>query len=582
MTDIPAGPPVSPTPPLPPAPSLPPQPYQGPGGAAPIEVGFAGPAAQRRLTVLIRLILVIPQFIVLYVLAIAADFVLLIGWFGALFTGALPQFAADFLTGVLRWQARVNAYLLLLTDQYPPFSFDDADYPVRVAAQPGPLNRLAVLFRIFLAFPAAIVVGVLAYGMETIALFVIWLIVLITGRMSDSLHAAMSAVLRYTIRYIGYFYMLTSEYPGGLFGDQPPPGGLPGTAPYPAGSPAAGARYPPAAGYPSAAGYPPAPAQPPAGDDQQFSGAEGYQQASGTGPEPASGTGPTPGWSQPTPGGGQPAPGWSQPTPGRGEPTPGWGEPTLPGSTVPAGTPTPPQGAPSSRYGTPPPPYGTPPPTAYGTPPPAYGTPPAPYGMQPAAYGMQPGTGYGIPAAVSTADWTVPGSPPWRLAMPQAARRLVTLFIVLGMVFTVGYIAVLAVFGIAGSGVVGRADALARTNVAFGRLNTSMNTFGSQTTACRTSSHPLRCITRADQQASQAFGTFAQAEGAIGMPAGSPQAAASQLIGGATRAQHIFQQLAASTSITQYEQTLSAANLQQVLNQIEQSYRRLQTTLENG
>lgn len=575
MTDIPAGPPVSPTPPLPPAPSLPPQPYQGPGGAAPIEVGFAGPAAQRRLTVLIRLILVIPQFIVLYVLAIAADFVLLIGWFGALFTGALPQFAADFLTGVLRWQARVSAYLLLLTDQYPPFSFDDADYPVRVAAQPGPLNRLAVLFRIFLAFPAAIVVGVLAYGLETIALFVIWLIVLITGRMPGSLHAAMSAVLRYTIRYTGYFYMLTSEYPGGLFGDQPPPWGLPGTAPYPAGSPAAGAGYPPAAGYPSAAGYPPAPAQPPAGDDQQFSGAEGYQQASGTGPEPASGTGPTSGW---------------------GQPEPGWGQPTPPGSTMPAGTPTPPQGTPSSPYGTPPPPYGTPsspygtsptaygmPTAAHGTPMPPYGTPRPAYGTPAAAYGMQPGPGYGTPTAVSTADWSVPGGPPWRLVLPQAARRLVTLFIVLGVVFSVGYIVVLAVVvGIAGSGVVGRADALARTNVAFGRLNTSMNTFGSQSTACRTSSHPLRCITKADQQASQAFGTFAQAQGAIGMPAGSPQAAASQLIGGATRAQHIFQQLAASTSITQYEQTLSAANLQQVLNQIEQSYRRLQTTLENG
>ena len=122
MTDIPAGPPVSPTPPLPPAPPPPPQPYQGNGGAAPIEVGFEGPAAQRRLTVLFRLILAIPQFIVLYALGIAAEVVGIIGWFGALFTGALPQFAADFLAGVLRWEARVFAYTALLTDQYPPFS----------------------------------------------------------------------------------------------------------------------------------------------------------------------------------------------------------------------------------------------------------------------------------------------------------------------------------------------------------------------------------------------------------------------------------------------------------------------------
>ena len=235
MTDIPAGPPVSPPPPLPPAPPLPPQTYQGPSGAAPIEVGFAGPAPQRRLTVLVRGILAIPHLVVLYVL----------------FTGTLPQFAADFLSGVLRWQARVAAYLLLLTDQYPPFSLADADYAARVAVRPGPLNRLAVLFRIILIIPAAIVVGLLAYGLETITLFVVWLIVLITGRMPGSLHDAISAVLRYTIRYTGYFFLLTSEYPRGLFGDQPVPGGLPGAAPD------AAEGYPAAAGFSSAAGSAP-------------------------------------------------------------------------------------------------------------------------------------------------------------------------------------------------------------------------------------------------------------------------------------------------------------------------------------
>jgi hypothetical protein len=241
---MPAGPPTSP---LPPAPPLPPEPYRGPGGAVPIEVGFGGPAEQRRLTVLFRLILAIPQLIVLYVIQIAAEIVAIIGWFAALFTGNLPQFAADFLTGALRWQARVYAYLSLLTDQYPPFSLDDADYPVRVATSPGPLNRLAVLFRIILIIPAEIVVGVLAYGLYTFAMLVIWLIVLITGKMPAPLHDAISATLRYTLRFYGYFVMLTSEYPRGLFGDKPVAGGQPGAGPYPAG------------GYPASAGYPQSP-----------------------------------------------------------------------------------------------------------------------------------------------------------------------------------------------------------------------------------------------------------------------------------------------------------------------------------
>ena len=241
-----------------------PQPYQQPGGAMPIEVGFAGPAPQRRVTVLFRIFMAIPQIFVLYILAIAAEFVAIIGWFGALFTGRLPEFAADFLSGVLRWQARVNAYALLLTDQYPPFALEDADYPVRVVTGHGQLNRLAVFFRLILAIPAAIVVGVLTYGTYTIVLFVTWLIVLITGRMPESLHFAISAVLRYSLRYTGYLLLLTAEYPSGLFGDQPGPGDLTGTAPYPAagGYPQAGPGYPAAPGYPSAAGFPPSPAQP--------------------------------------------------------------------------------------------------------------------------------------------------------------------------------------------------------------------------------------------------------------------------------------------------------------------------------
>jgi Domain of unknown function (DUF4389) len=60
---------------------------------APVLVAFAGPAPQSRLTVLVRLILAIPQFVVVWLLGIAAMVVVLIGWFGALFTGRLPVFA---------------------------------------------------------------------------------------------------------------------------------------------------------------------------------------------------------------------------------------------------------------------------------------------------------------------------------------------------------------------------------------------------------------------------------------------------------------------------------------------------------
>jgi hypothetical protein len=41
-----------------------------------------------------------------------------------LFSSRYPQGLYNFGVGVLRWFIRVEAYLLLLVDAYPPFSFD--------------------------------------------------------------------------------------------------------------------------------------------------------------------------------------------------------------------------------------------------------------------------------------------------------------------------------------------------------------------------------------------------------------------------------------------------------------------------
>jgi hypothetical protein len=188
---------------------------------APVLVAFAGSAPQARLTVAFRIFLAIPQLIVLWLLGVAAGVITIIGWFGALFTGRLPVFAADFLSGYLRWLSRVYAYNYLLTDAYPPFTLDDADYPVRLAVMPGRLNRLAVLFRFFLLIPCWIVQAVVSYGALTIFMFVTWLIVLSTGQMPDAIHQGLAAVLRYQVRTLGFAMMLTSAYPGGLFGDAP-------------------------------------------------------------------------------------------------------------------------------------------------------------------------------------------------------------------------------------------------------------------------------------------------------------------------------------------------------------------------
>jgi hypothetical protein len=49
-------------------------------------------------------------------------FVIVARFFAVLVTGQYPEAARDFLVGVYRYNLRVQAYIGLLTDQYPPFA----------------------------------------------------------------------------------------------------------------------------------------------------------------------------------------------------------------------------------------------------------------------------------------------------------------------------------------------------------------------------------------------------------------------------------------------------------------------------
>jgi hypothetical protein len=71
---------------------------------------------------LVKWLLAIPHYIVLFFLTIASMFAVIIAWFAILFTGRYPRSLFNFVEGVMRWGLRVEAYAMLLaTDSYPPF-----------------------------------------------------------------------------------------------------------------------------------------------------------------------------------------------------------------------------------------------------------------------------------------------------------------------------------------------------------------------------------------------------------------------------------------------------------------------------
>jgi Domain of unknown function (DUF4389) len=87
-----------------------------------VHLDYAYPDQLNRWLPLIKWLLAIPHYIVLFFLDIASFFVVIVAWFAILITGRYPQAMFGFIEGVIRWNVRVTGYALtLVTDRYPPF-----------------------------------------------------------------------------------------------------------------------------------------------------------------------------------------------------------------------------------------------------------------------------------------------------------------------------------------------------------------------------------------------------------------------------------------------------------------------------
>jgi hypothetical protein len=93
-------------------------------GAYPTAITVTEPIVRDRTTIAVRLILAVPHLVVLFFLVLAWGLCTVGAWFAILFTGRYPASLFPFAVGVMRWTLRVEAYLLLLVDEYPPFTLD--------------------------------------------------------------------------------------------------------------------------------------------------------------------------------------------------------------------------------------------------------------------------------------------------------------------------------------------------------------------------------------------------------------------------------------------------------------------------
>ncbi len=94
-------------------------------GGQPIRVDFEPQLEDRnRLTVALRIIWAIPAILFTVVIAIVAVIMWILAFFAILFTGKWPAAMLDWVMKLMRVGIRLEAYMFMLTDEYPPFETD--------------------------------------------------------------------------------------------------------------------------------------------------------------------------------------------------------------------------------------------------------------------------------------------------------------------------------------------------------------------------------------------------------------------------------------------------------------------------
>lgn len=169
---------------------------------------------------LIKAVLAIPHLIIVGLLQYVLYVPWLIGPFAILFTGSYPRGLYNFHAGIYRWMARTYAYVFSLTDQYPPFSFneEEGDTSRLLFDYPATLNRslnfpiLGTLVKTILVIPQLLVllVGVI---LSLILVFIAQFSILFTGQFPRGMFDLVVGTFQLLWRIYAYIFSLTDAYP---------------------------------------------------------------------------------------------------------------------------------------------------------------------------------------------------------------------------------------------------------------------------------------------------------------------------------------------------------------------------------
>lgn len=183
-------------------------------GGHPVTLNIPYPASLSRWKIFFKSFLIIPNVFVLYFVLIGFSITTFLAWWAILVTGRYPRGLFSFGESTMRRMMNVEAYMLLLRDEYPPFTGASGTYPVEFSIQyPERLSRIRMLFKWLTIIPSVIVFGFVAL-IGYVGVFIAWWAILITGNMPRGIHSFLAGLLRWGARISAYSYLLTDAYPG--------------------------------------------------------------------------------------------------------------------------------------------------------------------------------------------------------------------------------------------------------------------------------------------------------------------------------------------------------------------------------
>lgn len=159
----------------------------------------------------------IPHFFVLFFLQIGLLFVNIARFWIILFTGKWPKGMFDFAVKLIRYNLRVSARLINLSDGYPQFGLSgsdtNTDFDIEYKESYSRARLIVrALFGLFLIIPHIFVLYFKLIGVYFVVI-IAWFAVLFTGKYPKGMHNFLVGVLRHAYRLTNYLYFLCDDYP---------------------------------------------------------------------------------------------------------------------------------------------------------------------------------------------------------------------------------------------------------------------------------------------------------------------------------------------------------------------------------